>query len=165
MISISLVDNLSQDGDASLELSTDRRRFEVVPSPVASSNPWVPIIPTTKKTKAPPSQRDSGLRSGSSSSKKHLPRSNPASHREAPKWQQYQDRPPKSPRKRPPPPHQPVRARQKPRRHIKLVLERQKPLFNLLPNRRKTVKLLPRPKVPGKSLRPPPRSLPNRFAF
>jgi len=171
---------------------TERRRFEVVPSPVSSSNPWVPIIPTIKQahpsppTRAPHPHFDVSLHSGSSSSKEHLPRGRHAGHQEAPKRQQYQDRPPKShPRKRPP---QRWRAQKKapvPRRHIKLVLERQKPLINLVPKikqvpkfnlvpkikqwpkRRETAKLPPptRPKATAsKSLRPPPLQ-PKRHAW
>merc|ERR1719458_2427672 len=130
---------------------------------------------------------DLSLHSGSSSSKDHLPRSRQASHQEVPKRQQYQDRPPKlqdrpkgPPRKRPP---QLWRSRRKPapRRQIKLVLERQKPLINLVPKinqlvpkwnlvpksnlvpkRRQTAKL-PSPPAPrskaaaSKSLRSPPQ--------
>ena len=130
----------SQERDSSLDLEvTERRKFEVVPSPIASSsNPWVPIIPSPP-TRAPHPHFDLSLHSGSSSSKDHLPRSRQASHQEVPKRQQYQDHPPKiqdrpkgPPRKRP---SQLWRSRRKPapRRQIKLVLERQKPLINLVP--------------------------------
>ena len=181
----------SQERASSLDLEvTERRKFEVVPSPIASSsNPWVPIIPSPP-TRAPHPHFDLSLHSGSSSSKDQLPRSRQASHQEVPKRQQYQDRPPKllqdrpkgPPRKRPP---QLWRSRRKPapRRQIKLVLERQKPLINLVPNinqlvpkwslvpksnlvpkRRQTAKL-PSPPSPrskaSKSLRAPPQ--PKRF--
>ena len=177
-----------------LEPPTDRRRFEVIPSPnTSSSNPWVPIIPKPKQTptRAPHPHFDVRLQSsGSLSSKDHLPKS----HQEVPKRQQYQDhRPPKKspPRKRLP--QLGVRAREKavPKKQIKLVLERRKPLINLVPKkplsnlvpknsltnlvpkwaqtnlvpkRRQTAKFLPpRTKIAAsKSLRPSPPQ-PKRF--
>jgi len=127
-----------------LEPPTDRRRFEVIPSPnTSSSNPWVPIIPKLKQaanpspspTRVPHPHFDVRLQSsGSLSSKDHLPKS----HQEVPKRQQYQDhRPPKKspPRKRLP--QLGVRAREKavPKKQIKLVLERRQPLINLVPKK------------------------------
>ena len=128
-----------------MELLTDRRhfdsKFEIIPSSVDSSNPWVPIIPTPTPT---------------TRVKAHRQRSRDVISPKIPKRQQYQSRPPQKLKS--------VRPKKLPKRHVKLVLEKTKPLINFLPKRMPTNRFFPpRSRALRKYLRPQSQSKPKRF--
>ena len=129
-----------------MELLTDRRhfdsKFEIIPSSVDSSNPWVPIIPTPTPT---------------TRVKAHRQRSRDVISPKIPKRQQYQSRPPQKLKS--------VRPKKLPKRHVKLVLEKTKPLINFLPKRTPTNRFFPpRSRALRKYLRPQSQYKPKRFA-
>ena len=140
-----------------MELLTDRRhfdsKFEVIPSSVDSSNPWVPIIPTPTPTTRSFSPLGGSVRSNNLSVKAHRPN---AMSPKLPKRQQYQSRPPQK--------FKSVRPNKLPKRHVKLVLEKTKPLINFLPKRTPTNRFFPpRSRALRKYLRPQSQSKPKRF--
>ena len=147
---------LFQDRDTSLELLTDRRhfdsKFEVIPSSVDSSNPWVPIIPTPTPTTRSFAPLGGSVRPNSLSVKAHRPRSRDEISLKIPKRQQYQSRPPQKLKS--------VRPKKLPKKHVKLVLEKTKPLINFLPKRTPTNRFFP-PR--SRALRPQSQSKPKRF--
>ena len=144
-----------------MELLTDRRhfdsKFEVIPSSVDSSNPWVPIIPTPTPTTRSFAPLGGSVRNNSQSVKAHRPRSRDVISPKIPKRQQYQSRPPQNKKS--------VRPKKLPKRHVKLVLERTKPLINFLPKRTPTNRFFPpRSRALRKYLRPQSQHKPKRFA-